>query len=112
MTAESIGPCWHAPRGSDVEGALLGRQRDDADRADGLARARLRLHVREQRLDLLANERLLLEERVRDPVERRAVLRDEAQRLGVRLVREAGLLGVARLLRLLRERVVVRAHRP
>ena len=56
-------------------------------------------------------KRLLLEQRDRDAVERSAVLLDQADGLGVRVVGEARLLVVAQALRLLRERVVVRAQR-
>ena len=68
--------------------------------------------VGEHRLHLVANERFLLEERVREPVERGAVLRDQPDRLLVGVVGQAGLLLVAQPLRLLGERVVVGAHRP
>ena len=46
------------------------------------------------------------------PVEVRPVLLDQADRLLERLVGQVRLLGVAQALRLLRERVVVGAHRP
>jgi len=53
--------------------------RDGTHRADGLARMRLGLEVGDERLDLLAHERLLLEQRSRDAVERAAVLVQQPQ---------------------------------
>src|SRR5919197_3625507 len=80
--------------------------------SDRLARAGLGLDVGEEPLDLVADERLLLEQRRREAVERAAVLGQQADRLVVRLVGEPSLLLVAEALRLLRERVAVGAHRP
>src|SRR6266542_5816313 len=79
--------------------------------ADEVARSRLHSRVGEEALDLVAHERLLLEQRARDTVERRAVLAQQAHGLGEGVIRETRLLAVAEPLRLLRQRVVVRAHR-
>src|SRR5918999_4966660 len=84
-------------------------QRDDS--ADGLAGSRLRLDVGEQSAHLVADERFLLEQSVREAVEPGAMLRDQPHSLGVRAVGETCLLEVAHLLRLLGERVVIGTHR-
>src|SRR5438093_160786 len=98
------------PAGSSPRAGLALVQRpDDADRLGG---ARLGLDVAEDREQLVARERLLLEQRVRDAVEERAMLRDQPNRLTVRLVGEPRLLLVAHAFRLLREGVVVGADRP
>src|SRR5437868_7048915 len=89
---------------------LLAR-RQGADDADLSGLARLRLDVGQQRLELVAHERLLLEERAGEAVERRSVLLQELERAVERLVGQARLLDVAESLRLLRQRVVVRAQR-
>src|SRR5919197_6664147 len=106
------------PRGSTSRGRcyrrpvpLIRRQRDDARHADSLRGARFRLDVSDQRDDLLADERLLLEQRVRETVEGGAMLLEEADGFGVRAVGEPRLFLVAETLRLLRERVVVGPHR-
>src|SRR5919108_760468 len=85
-------------------------ERDDA--AHGLAGTGLRLHVREQREHLVADERLLFEEGPGEAVERHTVLRDQTDGLLVRAVGQPRLLLVAHPLRLLGERVVVGPHRP
>src|SRR5256714_8374174 len=82
------------------------------NRSDRVARVRLRLDVGDERLDLIAHERLFLEQRAGDPVECASVLAQQAQGLVVGFVGEASLLLVAQALRLLGERVVVGAHRP
>ena len=64
-------PCAATPR--DATDRLLGSA-DARTRADGLGRARLGLDVGEERAELVAVERLVLEQRLRDPVERGAVL--------------------------------------
>ena len=61
---------------------------------------------------LVADERLLLEQRPREAVESGPMLGDQADRLHVGVVGEAGLLLVAHALGLLGQRVVVGAHRP
>src|SRR6266498_4685522 len=91
---------------------LVGGQRHYLRDADEVAGARLHSRVREKALDLFAHERLLLEQRVRDAVECGAMLAQQPYGLGERVVGKARLLAVAQALRLLRERVVVRAHRP
>ena len=63
-------------------------------------------------MQFVANERLLLEQGYREPVERGSVLLDQALRLLVGVVGETGLLGVAKSLRLLGERLIVRPHCP
>src|SRR5205085_10703027 len=50
---------------------------DGADRSHGFARVRLGLEVGDERLDLVADESLLLEQRAGDPVEGAAVLAQE-----------------------------------
>src|SRR5919198_3605188 len=80
--------------------------------ADGFAGVRLRLDARQQLLELRPHERLLLEQRVGELVERPAVFGEEAERLRESVVTQPRLLLVAQALRVLRERVVVRAHRP
>ena len=59
------------------------RDPDGARRAHGLRGMRLRLDVAQQRKHLIADERLLLQQRLREPVERRAVLLGQPN--GVRL---------------------------
>src|SRR4051794_16136890 len=102
------------PRGSThaMVLALVPGEWNYLGHTDEVARARLHRSVREESLDFFAHERLLLEQRVRNAVERRAVLRQQADGLGVGLVGEARLLAVTQALRLLRQRVVVGAHRP
>src|ERR687887_846276 len=80
--------------------------------ADGFAGVRLRLDACQQLLELRPHERLLLEQRVGELVERPAVFGEEAERLREGVVTQPRLLLVAEALRVLRERVVVRAHRP
>src|SRR4029450_2719146 len=92
--------------------ALVRAQRHNLRHADEVARARLDSGVGEQALDLLAYERLLLEQRVGHAIERGAVLAQQPYGLGERMVGESRLLAVAQPLRLLGQRVVVRAHRP
>src|SRR5919204_6493366 len=89
---------------------LVSRER--AGRADRLGRVRLAGHADQHLLELEAGERLLVQQRLRDAVERAAVLGEQPDGPGVRLVREPGLLSVTQALRLLRERVVVRPHGP
>src|SRR5437588_11258769 len=101
---------WSASRATPWSGAGLLRY-DRARDADRLGRPRLRVDVRQHRNDFLADERLLLEERHSETVERCAVLLQQPQSLGVRRVGEQGMLAVAQPLRLLRQRVVVGAQR-
>src|SRR5215470_2851661 len=96
-----------AAGGSPVGRFFGARQRNDA--ADGLARARLGLDVGQEREHLRADERLLLEQRLGEAVERDAVLRDQPHGLLVGVVGEPRLFLVADPLRLLGERVVVGA---
>ena len=63
-------------------------------------------------LHLVTDERLLLEQRACEAIESGPVLGDQPDRLQVGVIGETGLLLVAHALRLLRERVVVGAHRP
>src|SRR3990172_1948030 len=87
-------------------------ERKRANGADRLRGAGLGNDVREQRLELRTVERLLLEERLGDAVESRAVLDEQSLRLLVGEARQPRRLGVAQPLGLLGERVVVGAHRP
>src|SRR6476660_2956907 len=80
---------------------------ESAHDADGVGRARLGLDAPEERRELVAVERLLLEQRRRDAVERGPVLADEPHRLVMGAVGQTPLLAVAQSLRLLRQRVVV-----
>src|SRR5262249_12996389 len=82
------------------------------DGADGFGSVRLARDRGEQLAQLGAGERLLLQQRVGDAVEQGAVLREEPDRLGVGVVCQPALFGVAEALRLLRQRVVVGPHRP
>ena len=69
------------PRPDAIRGELAGvvpGERDDARRADGLRRAGSRLDIRQQLQNFLPDERLFVQERVRDPVERSAVLLEQA----------------------------------
>src|SRR5919108_2005229 len=72
---------------------------------------RLGLDVGDAGEDLVADERLLLEQRIGEAVERGTVLREQADGLVVGTVGQTRLLHVAQPLRLLGERVVVGAHR-
>src|SRR6266540_1411552 len=90
----------------------VGRKCYDHRRADGLRGAGGGLDISEELLHVLAVERLLLEQRSREPLERSAVQLDQPYGLEVGTVRESRLLVVAKPLGLLRERVVVGAHRP
>ena len=67
------------------------------------------MHAVEQLVELLPVERLLLQERTGEAVERGAMLREQPDRLVVRRVGEQGLFGVAEPLRLLGQRIVVGA---
>src|SRR5215210_8400509 len=84
--------------------------RQYADRPDRVAGVRLRANVSHERCEVVAVERLLVEQRSGDPVERRTVLLEESNGLVVRAVREAALLAVAEALGLLGEGVVVGTH--
>src|SRR5438552_9250467 len=86
------------------------RPRDDPDgarRADGLCGSRLGRDALNQLEHLFAPEGLLLEQRLREPVQRTAMLLRQPDGLGVCLVRQAGLLVITEPLRLFREGVVV-----
>src|SRR5947207_311526 len=76
-------------------GRRLFGQRHDLDGADGLAGARLGLDVHKQRVELLPIKRLLLEQRVRDAVERAPMLAQQPLSLFVGGVGELALLLVA-----------------
>src|SRR5687768_30937 len=96
-------PTWWMPR-TRTRAMLLGAlvaQWQGTHGADGLRGLRLRLDVGEERLELRAVERLLLEQRLGDPVERVSVLQEKPLRLVVRLVGQSRLLRVAQTLRLL-----------
>src|SRR5918996_1121528 len=88
----------------------VGLGREHPNGADGLARVRLGRHVAEQREQLLALERLPLEQGRGDAVEGGPVLAQQADGLLVGGVGEPGLLQVAEPLGLLRKGVVVGAH--
>src|SRR5207248_8960307 len=92
------------PRARETELPSVGERDDRLRGAHGLRRGRLRADVCEQRLHLLATERLALEQHRGDPVERRAVLDEQPQRVLVRLVGEPRLLAVPHSLGLLGER--------
>ncbi len=81
------------PLASDVDLALLARQTSGLTGAD---------------LANIANERLLLEQRLAQSIERRAMLLDQPHGLRVSLVGEPRLFVVPNALGLLRERIVVR----
>src|SRR5207237_991998 len=118
-------PTWWIPRASTramlppvgrvglrepLRGVL--RRRDDLRHADRLGRPRLRFDAGEELDHLVADEGLLLEQQAGQPVERAAVLLEQANGLGVRGVGETSLLLVAQTLRGLRQGVVVGAQRP
>src|SRR3989440_312546 len=75
------------------------RRHDDLRHADRLGRPRLRFDAGEELDHLVADEGLLLEQQAGQPVERAAVLLEQANVLGGRGVAEASLLLVAHTLR-------------
>src|SRR5437763_11848744 len=82
--ADVMEAVYRHPGDATGGGSRLGVQRTHD--ADGLGRTRLRLDVAEELEQLVTRQRLLLEESVRNAVEQRPVLRDQAERLAVRLV--------------------------
>src|ERR1041385_7061012 len=102
------------PRGSTRRWylALLRGQRYHARHADEIARARVDRGVGEQGLKLFPDERFLLEQCGGHTGERATGLGEQPHGLDESVVREPRLLAVAKSLRLFRQRVVVRTHRP
>src|SRR5256885_9674027 len=66
----------HANDGTD---GLVGRERHNLRNADEVARARVHRRVDQQALELVPDERLLLEQRCRNTIECRAMLRERSE---------------------------------